>query len=91
VLRECVELLERNHLYRTTCLGEPQLGRRSLYPTLGTSDSQAQVSDLLDLLAYADGTRDLIGISDTICAPVRRLYPLVERLVEAGLLAEDPA
>lgn len=88
VLRECLELLEQNRVYRVTCLGEPQLGRRGLYPTLGTKDSHRAVSDVMDLLAYADGTRDLIDISDTIHVPVRRLYPLVDALAEEGLLAE---
>ena len=91
VLRECLELLERNRVYRVTCLGEPQLGRRGLYPSLSTKDSHRAVSDMMDLLAYADGTRDLIDISDTIHVPVRRLYPVVDALVEEGLLAETEA
>jgi aminopeptidase-like protein len=89
VLRDCLELLERNRVYRTTCLGEPQLGRRGLYPTLGTRDTHQTVAAMLDLLAYADGTRDLIEISETIDVPAARLYPLVEKLVEEGLLVED--
>jgi len=91
VLRECLELLEQNRVYQVTCLGEPQLGRHGFYPSLGTKDSHRAVSDMLDLLAYADGTRDLIDISDTIHVPVHRLYPLVDALVERGLLAEVDA
>jgi aminopeptidase-like protein len=91
VLRECLELLERNHVYLATCLGEPQLGRRGLYPSLGTKHSRRAVGDMMDLLAYADGTRDLIALSDAIHVPVRRLYPLVDALVEEGLLAEVDA
>ena len=47
----------------------------------------------MDLLAYADGTNDLIGISDIIGVPVADLHPLAERLAEHGLLAEvaDPS
>ena len=86
VLRDCLELLERNHVYQAACLGEPQLGRRSLYPSLGTKDSHREVSAMLDFLAYADGTRDLIEISDTIRVPARRLYPLVDTLAAAGLI-----
>ena len=87
-LRDCLELLERNRVYHSTCLGEPQLGRRSLFPSLGTRDSRREVSAMLDLLAYADGTRDLIAISDVIRVPARRLYPLVDTLVAVGLITE---
>jgi aminopeptidase-like protein len=86
VLRDCLELLERNRVYEATCLGEPQLGRRSLYPSLGTKDSHREVSAMLDFLAYADGTRDLIEISDTIRVPAWRLYPVVDTLAAAGLI-----
>ena len=93
ILRECLDLLERNKVYRTTCLGEPQLGRRGLYPTLGTRATFGIVRAMMDLLAYADGSTDLIGISDTIGVPVADLHLLAERLAEHGLLAEvtDPA
>jgi aminopeptidase-like protein len=88
VLRDCLELLENNVFYRTTCLGEPHLGSRGLYPTLGTRDSYRQVRAMMDLLAYADDSNDLVGISDIIGVPAKTLYPLVARLVEHGLLAE---
>jgi aminopeptidase-like protein len=88
-LRSCIELIERDRVYRTTCLGEPQLGRRGLYPSLGTRDVHREVAAMLDLLAYADGTRDLIAVSEVIGVPVAELYPLVDRLVAEGLLVEE--
>jgi aminopeptidase-like protein len=88
VLRKCLELLERNRTYRVTCIGEPQLGRRGLYPTLGTRASSRQVKVMMDVLAYADGTNDLVGLSDIIHVPVRRLYPVIDRLRTAGLIVE---
>lgn len=88
VLRDCLELLERNRVYKATCLGEPQLGRRGLYPTLSTKEPPRQVSAMMDLLAYADGAHDLIDISNTIGVSVRELYPLVDTLETAGLIVE---
>lgn len=90
-VRDCLELLENNRVYRATCLGEPQLGRRGLFPTVGTRDSHSQVADMLNVLAYADGTKDLIDISNTIQAPVDRLYPIIDKLAAAGLLVEQAA
>lgn len=88
VLRDCLELLERNRVYRATCLGEPQLGRRGLYATLSTKGSSAASDELLDFLAYADGTNDLIDISDRIRVPVHRLYSIADVLLGAGLIVE---
>lgn len=66
LLKDCIELLEKNSKYRVTCYGEPQLGRRGLYPTLSTKDSGRLVRDMMNLLAYADGSNDLIDISNII-------------------------
>jgi aminopeptidase-like protein len=89
--RDCIELLERNRIYKTRCLGEPQLGKRGLYPTLATLESHRQVIDMLNVLAYADGTNDLVDISNIIQTPVRNLYPLFEKLLASDLLQEQAA
>ncbi len=88
-LRDCLQLLEENRTYQITCLGEPQLGRRGLYPTLGTKHFHEHVSEMMNFLAYADGTNDLIDISDRIRVPVERLYPIAEKLLKAGLITEN--
>jgi aminopeptidase-like protein len=90
VLRASLELIERNRVYRATCLGEPQLGKRGLYPTLGARDAGRRVRQTLDFLAYADGTRDLIDIIGTTRIPIDRAYDLASRLQEAGLIEEAP-
>ncbi len=86
VIRDCLEAFEANHTYRVICLGEPQLGRRGLYPTVSTPGSGRSVRTLTNLVAYCDGDNDLIAISDLIGTPVRELVPLVEKLEAAELL-----
>ena len=39
VYREIIELLEWNRNFKVTCLGEPQLGKRGLYPNISTLDA----------------------------------------------------
>lgn len=85
-LQRCISLLEANATYRTTCLGEPQLGKRGLYPTLSTHDSSLQVRTMMNILAYADGERDLISLADRIGVPAEVCLPLIERLVLEQLL-----
>ena len=85
-LKRCVECLERNETYVTTTLGEPQLGRRGLYPTTGGMAATREVRNTLNLLAYSDGGRDLIAIADVLGCPLQEIAPTADKLVAAGLL-----
>lgn len=88
VLRECLTIAENNCKLRIKCLGEPQLGKRGLYPTISTKSSANGVQDMMNFIAYADGMKDLIEISNIIRVPVGKLYPIIKRLKEADLLEE---
>ncbi len=86
IMRKCMEVLERNQTFRAVHPGEPQLGKRGLYPTLSTRGSADATRVMLDFLAYADGEHDLLGIAETIGVPIETLYPLAEKLLEHGLI-----
>lgn len=86
VLKTAIECLEMNQTLMATVLGEPQLGKRGLYPTLSTKDTRVQVADMLNLLAHADGTASLLDIAELIGKPLWELAPLAARLAQAGLL-----
>lgn len=85
IMTKCIDLIEYNKRYRTTTLCEPQLGKRGLVPTMSSKETYQQTLALKDLIAYADGRNDLIGISKIIGQPVDVLIPLVDRLLECGL------
>jgi aminopeptidase-like protein len=86
VLRKCISLLEANNIYRCTVPCEPQLGKRGLYPSLSTKETYAEVLNIVNLLAYADGTEDLLAIAERIGVYFEDLIPLVDKLTAAGLL-----
>ncbi|MGA1823458.1 MAG: DUF4910 domain-containing protein [bacterium] len=86
VLKECLKLIEKNRKYKIKCLGEPQFGKRGLYPTISIKYSSNEVKPMMDFIAYADGKNDLIDISNTINVPVWELYPIIEKLMKADLL-----
>jgi len=75
-LRRCLAILENNRTWRVTVPCEPQLGKRGLYPQLGTKDSGLAVRKMMNLIAYADGTRDLLGIAETVGADMLELAPV---------------
>ena len=85
IMIRCINLMEYNRKYRTTTLCEPQLGKRGLVPTMSSKETYQQTLALKDLIAYADGRNDLIGISEIIEQPVDLLIPLVDKLLACGL------
>ena len=88
-LKHCVECLEVNRIYRTTVLGEPQLGKRGLYPTVSMKGSGDRVKNMMHVLSYADGTNDLLRIAEIIGVPMWDLLDVVETLVSNRLLAHN--
>jgi aminopeptidase-like protein len=82
-----VETLEADTVPKTLVLGEPQLGRRGLYPSLSVKGSTTGVRPMLDLLSEADGTRSLLEIAERIGRPAWELAPLVRLLESHDLLA----
>jgi aminopeptidase-like protein len=86
VYKKCIEALEGNYTYQSVNLCEPQLGRRGMYPTLSQKGSYAGVRAMRDFLAYADGTNDLIGISDNIGVPMDELLIVAACAEKYGLV-----
>ena len=59
-----VKILESNFKWKNIVeYGEPQLGKRGLYPTLGAPVMHDHVKAMMWLINYADGTNDLIDIA----------------------------
>jgi len=88
LVRNCIELLEVNGPYRTTTIGEPQLGSRGLYPTLSTTETHSMVRTMMNVIAYSDGQHDLVSIAELLGADARSLIPVVDRLLEAEVLTK---
>jgi aminopeptidase-like protein/aminoglycoside N3'-acetyltransferase len=86
-----VEILEANERFAVTVShGEPQLGRRGLYPTVGggwrAGDAETDLDDLKVLLNFCDGTRDLLAAAERTGRSVRGLRAGAEVLVRHDLL-----
>lgn len=86
VLKHCLLCLERNETLQTTVLCEPQMGRRGLYPNVSTKDRNDAARDIMNLLAFCDGTKDLVEIADTINLPLWECFTIVETLKENQLI-----
>jgi aminopeptidase-like protein len=85
-LRRAIEAIESNVLPVVTMLGEPQLGKRGLYSTLSIKGSTPCTRVMMNLISYCDGNHSLLDIADLIDQPIWELMPLLELLVEYGLV-----
>jgi aminopeptidase-like protein len=88
-IRKAIEAIERNKKYLVTVLGEPQMGKRGLYPTLSTKKSGEEVRLMMDLISLCDGKNTLLQIAETLNTPIWELYELVDKLVTHKLLQEN--
>jgi aminopeptidase-like protein len=86
VIKQCIEILENNEIYKVSVLGEPQLGKRGLYPNVSTKSSEKFVRNMMNFIAYADGFCDLIDIADKIDIYCGDLIPMAEKLQKENLL-----
>lgn len=86
VMVKVIDTLENNFNFRMTCKGEPQLGKRGLYPSSSQKGQYDAVMSLCDFIAYADGKNDLIEISDIIGVPTTELIGIKNKLLANSLL-----
>ena len=90
IYQQCVLAIEGNCLTTATTTGEPQLGKRGLYPTTGGQIQQSEISDLVNILALSDGVTDLLEIATRMDRPLSKLVPLVKLLVNHNLVSRKP-
>lgn len=81
-----INVLENNYIYKVKCLCEPQLGKRGLYPTESYKGSADMVRGMMNFITYADGSLDLLQISEIIKMPVWDLIPIIEKLLSKDLI-----
>ena len=86
VCTKIINALEYNRKYCMACFGEPQLGKRGLYPTTSQKGSYDAVRAMIDFIAYADGNNDLMEISNIIKQPIDALIPIIDKLRKNNLI-----
>jgi aminopeptidase-like protein len=90
IYRQLLTLIEHNSCYRVTTLCEPRLGIRNLYPDLQRKEISDDVVPILNLLAFADGDRDLIGLCEITNVPFKQAISLLRALHREGLVERVP-
>ncbi len=85
-LRKAIKAIERNKRYKASFLCEPQMGKRGLYSTLSTKQSDIKVKLMMDILSFSDGENSLVNIAENLNVPVWSLYDSVDILEKHNLI-----
>jgi aminopeptidase-like protein len=86
---EIIDVIETNEVYRNLSpYGEPQLGRRDLYPAV--PDGRNVDAALLWVLSLSDGVTDLLAIADRSGMPFFEIRDAALALERQGLVAKQP-
>lgn len=84
---EILRILEEDRRYRNLSPhGEPQLGKRGLYPTTGGQSASEAVMAMLWTLAYCDGGHSLLDIAELSDQPFNAISEAAVKLTRARLL-----
>ncbi|RAG85634.1 peptidase M28 [Streptacidiphilus pinicola] len=88
VCREACAVLDRNRRYlNLSPYGEPQLGRRGLYGSLGgRSDAKDAQLAMLWVLNLSDGEHSLLDVAERSGLPFASVAAAADALDEAGLI-----
>jgi aminopeptidase-like protein len=87
VLKKTLELIEKNKIYKTNILCEPQLSKKGLYPSVSIKNKNLETRRLLDIISYCDGEHSLLDIAEKINVPAWYLYEHVDKLIQHDLIS----
>lgn len=97
-LEHLIKIYENSgYFVRTNPYGEPQLGRRDLYPNMNSPlihgqssdaliDGRTQLNAMLWVLNLADGHHSVPDICERSGLPISTIISVIPRLEEANLL-----
>lgn len=85
-LQRAISILEQNVKPRITTLGEPQLGKRGLYPNISAKGSADSVRVMMNMISYCDGKHSILDIAEVLRVPFWELHNLIVPLIDEGLI-----
>lgn len=90
MVMQAIEIAERNWVpLNMSPKGEPQLGRRGLYGSMGGDSRAAQnAMAMLWVLNLADGGYSILDMAERSKLPFAMLADAADRLRDAGLIKE---
>lgn len=88
VIKSVIDLIENNRIYKTVFPCEPQLGRHGLYPTVSQKGKKGRATDIQNVLAYLDGSNDVISVCKIVKSSVEVTLDVIDSLKKNELIEE---
>ncbi len=86
VVKEAIKILQKKIIPKNLVFGEPNMGKRKLYPTLSNSIRSKETQNLMDFLQYSDGKNSLEKISKKIHLDIRATKKVYRKLKSFNLV-----
>lgn len=90
-VRQVLTIIERNQIPIVDILGEPQMGRRDLYPALSKQKMNTQLRNMMNVISYSDGTNTLLEIAEKCNIPAWEVLPIIEQLASHDVVKTKSA
>jgi aminopeptidase-like protein len=89
---KCLDLFEKNRIYKSDTVCEPYLTKYNMYPTtascgINASKEKRNFRNTLEILHYCDGGKDLIEISEILDIDISTVISCIEALLENKLIS----
>ena len=90
VLKNIVDAFEICLFPKVLVKGEPQLGKRNLYPNLSKKqNSRRDSQSRMDIIAFCNGKNSIFEICNLTKLPLSAVIDELEILIKAGLIVEN--
>lgn len=87
VHQKMIDVLEGDSTPKYLILCEPKMSDRGLRPTTGKVGSASDSGNMMNLLAYADGTKSFLEIAEILNIPAWEIRQTATLLADLGLLS----
>ena len=85
-VRKILETIENDIVPVSVVLGEPQMGKRGLYPTISKSKSSSEVRSLMNVLSQCDGCKSVLEIAEKCELASWEVKPIIDTLLLHNLV-----
>ena len=89
-IRRVIDVLENDVRPTTIILGEPMLGKRGLYSSIGAGRISVGSTELLDVWSYCGGTKSAFEIAEKLCLPFDAVRSAITTLMKHGIVTIKP-